>query len=177
MKCSHCYVENPPWSTVCSSCGQPVLRLEICPQGHLLPPGVQECPVCPSLWPEVSSFAGPPLLRGLLWVETGRLVTASDPGKDLAYIEIRDQESPLVLSLQPSGAAYLAEDDDGDVICRILMRPQGVQVCNKYRPVAHPGPLAFEPLPAGEKFDLGRTSFRLLEVRPPVWVEKLAGST
>ena len=64
MKCSHCYAENPPWSTVCSSCSQPVHRLEICFQGHLLPPGVQECPVCPSLWPEISAFAGPALLRG-----------------------------------------------------------------------------------------------------------------
>ena len=175
MKCSHCYAENPPWSTVCSSCGQSVLRLEICSLGHLLPPGVQECPVCPSLWPEVKSFAGPPLLRGFLWVETGRLAAAADPGKELAYLEIRDGESPLALTLQPSGVVHLAGDDDRNVNCRILMRPEGVQVCNMNRPGTHSGPLAYEPLLPREKFDLGRTSFQHLEVQPPVWVEKLAG--
>lgn len=173
MKCSNCYGENPTWSTVCSSCGQPVLRLEICSQGHLLPPGVQQCPICPSQWPDISPFAGPPLLRGLLWIETGRLTATSDPGNELAYLEMRDQESPLALSLRSSGAASLVEDDNRDVVCRILMRPEGVQVCNKYHQKEHSGPLEFKPLQPGEILELGRTSFRLMPVRPPVWVEKL----
>ncbi len=175
MKCSHCYAENPPWSTVCSSCSQPVLRLEICSQGHLLPPGVQECSICPSLWPEISAFAGPPLLRGLLWVDAGSVTSPSDPGEDMAYLEIRDQESALALTLQPSGDVHLTGDDDGDVVCRILMRPEGVQVCNKIRPAAHTGPLAFEPLLPGEKFHLGGVLFRLQVVQPPAWVQKVGG--
>ena len=176
MKCSHCYAENQPWATVCSSCGQSVLRLEICPAGHLLPPGAHECPICPSLWPEVESFAGPPVLRGFLWVEKGRLISASDPGKELAYVEIRDGESPLALTLQPTGAVYLAGEEDPEVDCRILMRPEGVQVCSRGRPGGRAGPMEYQMLPPGEKVDLGSTSFRHMQVQPPPWVEKLAGT-
>jgi len=176
MKCSHCYGENQPWATVCSSCGQSVLRLEFCPADHLLPPGVQECPICPSLWPEVESFAGPPVLRGLLWVEKGRLIAASDPGVELAYVEIRDLELPLALTQRPSGALHIVGEDDPGVDCRILMRPDGVQICRRNR-LGHPSRSpVYEPLPPGQKIVLGGTSFRHVEVQPPLWVEKLAGS-
>ncbi len=176
MKCSQCYAENPPWATVCSSCGQSVLRLEICPGGHLLPPGVRECEVCPSLWPEVEPFAGPPVLRGFLWVVKGRLALASDPGRELEYLEIRDQHNPLLLASQPSGAVYMIGEDDREANCRILMRPEGVQVCDRNRPEGHSGLPSYTPLPPGQRFDLGGTSFRHLGLQPPVWVEKLAGN-
>lgn len=103
MKCSHCYAENPAWSTVCSSCSQPLLRLEVCSRGHLLPPGEHECPICPSLWPEVSAFAGPALLRGLLWVDSGNVTSTIESGEDITFLEIRDQEETLALALQPNG--------------------------------------------------------------------------
>jgi hypothetical protein len=108
-------------------------------------------------------------------VETGRLVADSDPGKEVFFLEIRDLELPLALALLPSGAVQLIDDDDRNMMCRILMRPEGVQVCNKCRPGTLSGPLAYSPLLPGEKFDLGRTSFRYLELHPPVWTEKLAG--
>ncbi|MFC1572791.1 hypothetical protein ACFL6M_04250, partial [Candidatus Eisenbacteria bacterium] len=176
MKCSQCYAENKPWATVCSSCGLSILRLETCPMGHLLPPGGQECPVCPSMWPEVGHFAGPPVLRGFLWVERGRLANASDPRTEMAYVEVRDQETPLALASQPAGALHLTGEDDPDVDCRILMRPESVQVCNRTRTGRRSGPPVYEPLPPGQSLDLGGTSFRYLGVQPPVWVEKLAGS-
>ena len=172
MRCSHCYTDNPTWATVCSSCGKSVLRLEICPAGHLLPPGEQECPICPSLWPEVDSFSGPPMLRGFLWVESGRLATVAEPAQELAYLEIRDRESPLALTLLPSGVVHLTEDDDYDARCRILMRPDGVRVCDKNQPAIHSGLPAYEPLLAGKTLRLGRTSFRHIQVRPPAWAEK-----
>lgn len=175
MKCSHCYSDNQPWATVCSACGQSVLRLEFCPRGHLLPPGVRDCPVCPSLWPEVDAFAGPPVLRGLLWVEQGRLAPASDPHKKLAFLEIRDQEAPLGLTVRPSGTVCVVGEDDPDSSCRILMRPSGVKVCCR-RPGQPSAPPAYQPLPCGERFDLGGATLRHLGLQPPVWVEKLAGS-
>ena len=144
--------------------------------GHLLPPGVQECPVCPSMWPDVGSFAGPPVLRGFLWVVEGRLVNASDPGRGIVYLEIRDRESPLALAPQPSGSVYLTAEDDPDADCRILTRPEGVQVCNRSQPGRCAGPPEYKPLPPGQRFDLGATSFRHVGLQPPLWVEELAGS-
>jgi hypothetical protein len=174
MRCSHCYAENEAWATICSACGQAVLRLEFCPGGHLLPPGVRDCPVCPSLWPEVSSFAGPPLLRGLLWVETGRLAPAADPGRELAYLEVRDQENPIGLILRPTGAVHVTTNDDEGVSCRILMRPEGVQVCDKSRPREGSGAPSYVVLRPGEKLALGGTTLRHQEVQPPLWAQKLA---
>jgi hypothetical protein len=177
MKCSHCYEDNPAWATVCSSCSQPVERLELCPMGHLLPPGRTDCPVCPDLWPEVTAFAGPPVLRGVLWLEQGRLTSEVEPGADLAYLEVRDREQPLALKIQPSGtASIVVDDDDPNILCRVLMRPEGVQVCSRVRPGAPPGPPVYEPLPPGESFRAGHASFRYVAIEPPVWVQKLAGS-
>ena len=47
---------------------------------------------------------------------------------------------------------------------------------SKYQPAPHSGPLTFDSLQAGEKFVVGKTSFRFLELQAPVWVEKLAGT-
>ena len=71
MKCSGCYADNPSWQTVCSSCGQPTLAIQLCPGGRVLPPGAAKCLDCPAQWPEVDDFDGEPLLRGLLRAETG----------------------------------------------------------------------------------------------------------
>ena len=108
-------------------------------------------------------------------MESGRVTSTTDPVADMAYLEIRDQEDPIALTLQPSGDVRLPTDDDSDVACRILMRPDGVRVCNKIRPAAITGPLVFEPLLPGEKFRLGEVLFRLQVVRVPGWVEKVLG--
>lgn len=174
MKCSSCYAANDAWATVCSSCGQSVRRLELCPAGHLLPPGEQGCTICPSLWPAVDAFAGPPLLRGLLWVERGRLIKGETATAELAFLEVRDQESPLVLSPQPSGAVRLTDESDADANCRILMRPDGLKVCVMGKPDGKSGLPAYTALPPGETLDLGGTSLRYQNVRAPAWAEKLA---
>ena len=176
MKCSSCYADNEPWATVCSACGQSVRRLELCPSGHLLPPGEQECPICPSLWPEVGAFAGPPLLRGLLWVERGRLTAGAEPFEELAFLEVRDQENPLALAPQTSGAVRVSDESDSEVSCRILMRPDGLKICRINQSGRRAGAPVYEPLTAGETFDLGGTSLRYQEMRPPSWAVKLAGS-
>ena len=177
MKCSHCYETNTAWATVCSSCSQPVRRLELCPAGHLLPPGAAECPVCPDLWPDVTAYAGPPVLRGILWLESGRLTNDAAPDARLTFLEVRDREHPLALKIQPSGAAHLVDDDDPDVLCRILARPEGLQVCRRFRPGAAPGPPTYEPLQSGDTFDVGHATFRYQIIPPPVWVQNLAGNT
>jgi hypothetical protein len=110
----------------------------------------------------------------LLWVESGRLATVSEPAQELAYLEIRDRENPLALTSLPSGVIHLTEDDDPDTHCRILMRPDGVQVCNKNQPATHSGLPAYEPFLAGKTLRLGRTSFRHMQVQPPAWAEKSA---
>lgn len=176
MKCSSCYADNDAWATVCSSCGQAVRRLELCPAGHLLPPGEHECPICPSLWPAVDAFAGPPLLRGLLWVERGRLIGNENVSEEIAFIEVRDQESPLVLSPQPSGAVRLTDESDTDANCRILMRPEGLKICLMGQPDGRSRLPAYIDVAPGEKIDLGGTSLRYQIVRTPAWAEKLAAN-
>jgi len=175
MKCSHCYADNQSFATICAKCGQAILRLEVCPMGHLLPPGEQDCPICPSMWPEVDSFAGPPLLRGFLLVESGRLTGSQDPVAALTYLEVRDQEIPLALAPLHSGAVSLVDEDDDKIECRILMRPNGISVCQRDQMKKQKAPSVYEPLLPGEKFDLGGVSLRYHEVVPPAWARKLAG--
>ncbi len=112
------------------------------------------------------------MLRGLFWVTSGSLAFASEPAQELAYLEIRDQGTPLGLRLLPSGTVHLTEDDD--VQCRILMRPEGVQVCDKNQSGLHSGIPTYVPLPVGKALRLGRTSFRHLQVQPPDWALKQA---
>jgi hypothetical protein len=176
MKCSSCYADNNAWATVCSACGQSVRRLELCPAGHLLPPGEQECPICPSLWPAVDAFAGPPLLRGLLWVERGRLMGDETATAPLAFVEVRDQESPLVLSPLSSGAMRLSDESDGDANCRILMRPDGLKVCKMGQSGDRAGLPTYTALSPGEKLDWGGMTLRYQEIRTPAWAEKLAAN-
>jgi hypothetical protein len=173
MKCSSCYAENPPWAAVCQTCGGAVQPLEFCPGGHLLPPGVRECPVCPSEWPETPVFEGPPILRGLLWVERGRLlaIPAAGGDDDRSYIELRDDEAPLNIGEDTRGRARLFQSEDPAVTVRIVVRPSGVLVCQKGG--ASPAvPLAYVPLAAGGALDLGNTRLRLLTWPVPAWVEK-----
>jgi len=130
MKCSACYADNAAWTTVCVMCGQPVVPLEVCALGHLLPPGSRECAVCPSTWPEPAPFSGPALLRGVLVVEKGHLVEPRG-GDAVPYLEVRDAEFPITLALTAPDTVERFEGDatGGDV--RILMRPEGIQVCRK----------------------------------------------
>jgi hypothetical protein len=174
MKCSQCYGENPPWATVCVACGQAVRRLELCPAGHLLPPGEQECAVCPDLWPEVAPFVGAPLLRGLLWLESGRLFSDGDPGQSRPYVEVRDQDLPLALAIQAGGTIRIADADDPAVVCRILMRPEGVQVCSRQGTRPRSGPPVYDKLKPDGTFQLAGATFRYLQVQPPAWAEELA---
>ncbi len=175
MRCSACYAENPPWATICTDCGKAVLRLEFCAGGHLLPPGAQECPVCPHLWPEVTAFDGAPLLRGILLVEKGRLTNADDPADYLPYVEIRDREQPLVLTHAPNEQVTIANDDAAGT-CRVLMRPEGVQVCGAGFAHEHAGPRVYKALGPDDTFVLGTTTFRHIAFDPPAWSVKLAES-
>jgi len=176
MKCSHCYADNKAWATVCEACGQAVQRLETCPLGHLLPPGGRDCPVCPSLWPEVDAFAGPALLRGLLWVDAGKLAEARAPDRLLAYLEVRDRDRPVSLARRASGRVEVAPEDDPDVVCRLLMRPGGPRVCNKSAPADPRSLPQYVPLPPGSSLDLGEVRLRFLDLAPPAWAEKMAAS-
>lgn len=179
MKCSQCYADNPPWATVCHACGLSVCRLELCPAGHLLPPGAGDCPVCPDLWPETASFSGPAILRGLLWVEGGRLVADAEPGNDVSdsndvpYLEIRDADLPLAIAASPSGVARIVPLDAPAATCRILMRPEGLSVCDR-QVRRRSGPPAYGPLRAGDALTLGTVRLRFQALSPPAWVEKAA---
>ena len=64
MRCSSCYASNPAWTGICPSCGEPTNPIRLCPNGHILPPGAAECPVCPSMWPQPEPFAGLPQESG-----------------------------------------------------------------------------------------------------------------
>lgn len=175
MKCSTCYSENPPWAAVCAVCGGKVLPLEFCLNGHLLPPGVRECPVCPNEWPEVPGYAGPPVLRGVLWVERGAVVARDAEGEtELPYVEVRDREAPVALSTDARGRARLTDEQDAAAVVRILMRPEGLMVCKKAAPGvlrAEAGPLRFEALAAEHSLDVGNARLRYLAWPVPQWVD------
>jgi hypothetical protein len=157
MKCSSCYADNALWAQVCVLCGQPIVPIEVCANGHILPPGSRECPICPSTWPAAASFSGPALLRGVLLVETG-LVVDSASGALLHHLEIRDADLPLTLAAAaPDRVERVAsEGTAGDI--RLLMRPEGLQVCRKGG--GRKGKMAWEPLGPAETISLGAVRLR-----------------
>jgi len=173
MKCSSCYAENAPWATLCSTCGNPTLALELCPNGHLLAPGQRDCAVCPSAWPEVPPFQGPPVLRGLLWVERGDLVGSANEGSGerLYFCELRDREASIALGIDARGRARLLADDDPETVARLVVRPSGFSLCRRGGRATRPGPLAYEPLHPGSSFDLENVRLRLVTWEIPAFPE------
>lgn len=175
MKCLHCYADNPPWQTLCSACGEPVTPVELCAAGHILPPGVRECPLCPTLWPSPPPFAGPPILRGVLWVEAGALHVAGDRvGHE--FLELRDMELPLSFRARSPLVADVASADQQDAAIKLLVRPEGVSVCG--RPSGgRAGPAAprYEPLRDGGRVEVEGVRLRFVAIAAPAWTQSRAG--
>ena len=183
MKCLHCYAENPAWQTLCSACGEPVTPIELCAAGHILPPGVRECAVCPTLWPATTPFAGPPILRGLLWIDAGELRGLADAGP-LPFLELRDGETPVAIVASSPLTASLGSADHKDTIVRILVRPDGVSACT--RPGAPRGGSAaskggrpasprYEPLAENAPVEVERVRLRFVPIQAPAWIHARAG--
>jgi hypothetical protein len=175
MKCSNCYADNPAWQAICSACGQPVVPIELCASGHVLPPGVRECPICPSMWPEVAAFVGPPVLRGVLWIEGGQIL---DParGEPIPLIELRDGEQPLSLSPHAEPDVVVLGGDESRAAAKVLVRPDGVSLCE--RPdarAASAGPRAERPayrtFPQDTPLAIGRARLRFIPLAAPAWIE------
>jgi hypothetical protein len=164
MKCSACYAENALWAQVCVLCGQPVVPIELCPNGHILPPGSRECAICPSTWPEAPAFSGPALLRGVLLVERGHLVDGRG-GSNLPYLELRDSALPLTFAQNgPDRVERVASDGSaGDV--RLLVRPEGIQICRKGG--GPKGKMAYEVVSPAEKVAVGGVLLRPIYFEVP----------
>jgi hypothetical protein len=164
VKCGSCYAGNAAWAAVCVMCGEPVVPVELCANGHILPPGSRDCPVCPSMWPDVAPFVGPPLLRGVLWVERGRL-KEGESGRALPYLEVRDLETPLTFDQAAPDELRLAPAEAKSGVARILMRPDGVSVCEKAG--GRSGKPAYVPVVAGEILTLGGVRIRFVPFEVP----------
>jgi len=175
VKCLHCYADNPPWQTLCSACGEPVTPVEICAAGHILPPGVRECPLCPTLWPAIPPFSGAPILRGILWVESGELHVAGDRGR-IEFFELRDAELPYSFTARSPLVADVASADQQDAVIKLLVRPGEVSVCG--RPAAGRGGTAaprYEALRDGARVEADRVRMRFLPIAAPAWTQSHAG--
>ncbi len=173
MKCAACYEENPPWQAVCSRCGQHTRALQLCPSGHLLPPGVEDCPVCPSMWPDPGPFKGAPILRGIAWVESGHLRDEEIDGT-LPVLELRDNPTPFALSVEGSASARRLREDLGKAAVQILVRPDGIRYClgANYRGGDTP---SFVPI-EGERVRVGNMTLRVAEFEVPGWVRQEFGT-
>ena len=170
MKCSVCYHENPAWQKICTYCGQAAVALQLCPSGHLLAPDQADCPVCPSMWPESDPFAGPPILRGILWVDHGKLRTP-DGADRMPYVELRDSEQPLSLVIEGAGSAKLTTSDEAKAGVKVEVRPRGVRYClgPDYLIEAGKG-LVYQDLAGEERFRVGPVTFRVMFFSIPDWV-------
>lgn len=170
MKCSACYADNQAWVTTCTKCGEPTLPIELCGGGHILPPGVRECAICGSSWPALPAFSGPSILRGLLLVESGLLMsTANQP---LAFLELRDAEASLAFEEGGRGHVFLCAPESREAVARLAVRPDGVRLCLKQQAatVRRTAKLAWEMLATDGLFQVGNTLFRFVAVDVPPWV-------
>lgn len=169
MKCSACYEENATWQDVCSHCGRPTVPLRFCPNGHLLPPKVTECPVCPMMWPDPGSFSGPPILRGVLWVDGGRLRREHDPAAQ-PVLELRDGAAPLALRVEGTDSLVQLAGEPGRASVQFLVRPDGVRAClgAEFR---RPGAVAqFQPIAEETGLRVGPVLVRVVLFEVPEWV-------
>lgn len=172
MKCSACYADNAAWVTTCTKCGEPTLPIELCGGGHILPPGVRECAICGSSWPALPSFTGPMILRGLLLVESGLLLNPANP-TPLAFLELRDGETPLAFEEGGKGHVLLAAPESREAVARLAVRPDGVRLCLKEQAatVRRTAKLAWEVLATDGLFQVGGALFRYVAVDVPPWAE------
>jgi hypothetical protein len=171
VKCGVCYADNPAWQNVCSACGSPTRHLQLCPAGRLLAAGQTKCADCPATWPEVTSFGGHPLLRGVLWLDGGSL-ESEDGARTLPYVELRDQEPPVAFSvLGPQHVRVLA-GDPVEASVKLLVRPGGTQYCVPPTDgsLACAG-LSYGPLPATERLVVAGATLRVAFFEVPEWVE------
>jgi len=170
MKCSVCYHDNPAWQKICTYCGQTAVALQLCPSGHLLKPEQTDCPVCPSMWPESGQFAGPAILRGVLWVDHGKLRTP-DGRHHMPYVELRDSEQPLAFLIDGPGSAQLSTEDAAPVGVKVEIRPEATRYCLGPDYVVDPGlGLSYQDLAGEERFRVGPVTFRVLFFSIPSWV-------
>lgn len=163
MKCSSCYADNAAWASVCVMCGRAVLPIEFCPNGHILPPGERDCPVCPAqAWPEAPAWSGPARLRGVLVFE-GAFLDVPGAGPR-TWIELRDGAVALGLAESAPGQLRLVDPASAEGTARLLMRPDGLLVCRR---TASTGKLNWQPLPPGEVLSLGGPRVRFLAFQVP----------
>ena len=169
MRCSECYEPNPAWQDLCSRCGRPTLALRLCPNGHLLAPKVTECAVCPSMWPQAGPFSGPPILRGALWADAGRL-RLEDSDEAFAILELRDTEVPHAFRVEGSDCLRRMTRDPGGAALQVLVRPEGVFSClgPEYRPAR--SRLEFTPVPGSGAIRVGPILVRIVHFAVPDWV-------
>ena len=171
MRCSECYEVNPAWQEVCSRCGHSTLPLRFCPNGHLLPPSVTDCPVCPSMWPDSGPFSGPAILRGVLWADAGRI---KDEGAEttLPVVELRDFAKPYAFRVEGSDCLRRIHEDPGNAAVQVLVRPEGVFACLGLDYRAQGTRLEFAPLGVSGSLRVGPILIRTVLFDVPDWVEE-----
>lgn len=169
MRCSECYEVNPAWQEHCSRCGRPVLPLRFCPGGHLLPPRTLDCPVCPQSWPDPGPFRGPAILRGVLYVDGGRL-RREDEAETVPLLELRDGPSPLALRVEGSDLVTLLARVPEAASVQVLVRPEGVLAClgPEYR--GPRGRSEFQTVSSGGALRVGPILVRMIFFEVPEWV-------
>lgn len=172
MKCAVCYADNPVWQTMCSACGSPTRSLRFCPAGRLLAAEADRCEDCPARWPEVTKFTGLPLLRAVIRLEGGALISNADRTQELPYLELRDRERPYALEVEGFGKVRLLEDDPADASLKLLIRPDGAKFCAKPTEGQACMGLLYIPVPDTRRIVIGEAALRVTFFEIPEWVEQ-----
>ncbi len=128
------------------------------------------CEDCPARWPEVARFTGLPLLRAVIRLEGGGLISNADRTQELPYLELRDRERPYALAVEGS-AVRLLEDDPVDASLKLLIRPDGARFCAKPSEGQACMGLSYSPVPDTRRVVIGEAALRVTFFEIPDWVE------
>ena len=127
MKCANCYADNPYFMTACAACGREADPILVCPAGHIMAAGELLCPRCTTRWPELPSFSGPPILRGVVIPVEGRML---HQGREVGLWELRDADSPIGFAEGRSPRdVNITLGSEESLVARLITRPDGVQIC------------------------------------------------
>jgi hypothetical protein len=136
----------------------------------MVDPDSGKCVVCPTSWPGISGFEGPPVLRGVLWLDQGEFRIKRE-GRTISLVELRDQKLPVSLIVGSGNSIDVDLEDPPDASLKILVRPDGIKCClsAQLKVAQHGATPEYLGMAGSDRLWVGDVSVRITLFEVPAW--------